>query len=293
MSHTEPTHRSPLQISLARLRRNRLAMACLVALTVVAAACVAGPWFTRADYEEMSYSEPYASPSAEHWFGTDYSGRDVFVRCLVGGRISLAIGLVGTFVSVVIGVTYGAVAGYAGGRTDNVMMRAVDVLYGLPYLLFVGLVMAMLGDYLTPMTRMLALFAALGAVQWLTMARIVRGEVIALREKEFVEAARATGAGPVRILARHILPNLVGIVIVYATLTVPAIMLQEAFLSFLGLGVKEPLPSWGSLIQEGKDAMEFCPHLLLLPGGIFAAVLFALNFIGDGIRDAFDPQLRV
>ena len=292
MSLAEQSHKSPLRISLARLLRNRLAIVCLVVVIVFAAACIAGPWVLNANYADPSYTEIQQGPSGEHWFGTDSLGRDLFVRCLIGGRISLAVGLIGMLVSVLIGVSYGAVAGYLGGRTDSVMMRFVDVLYGLPFLLLVVLIMTALGRDITPVQRIVAMFVALGAVQWLTMARIVRGEVAALKEKEFVEAARATGAGWVRIVARHILPNIAGIVIVYATLTVPAIMLQEAFLSFLGLGVQQPLPSWGSLIRDGAAAMESYPRLVIFPGVMFTAVLFALNFIGDGLRDAFDPQMR-
>jgi len=297
MSPAEQSHKSPFRISLGRLMRNKLALACLAVVTVFAAACVAGPWLLEwlleVDYEEPSYAEMYQGPSGGHWFGTDSLGRDLFVRCLIGGRISLAVGLVGTLVSVLIGVSYGAVSGYLGGRIDGLMMRFVDVLYGLPFLLFVVLIMAALGRDITPAQRIVAMFVALGAVQWLTMARIVRGEVVALKEKEFVEAARATGAGWVRIVAWHIVPNLAGVVIVYASLTVPAIMLQEAFLSFLGLGVQQPMPSWGSLIHEGADAMQSYPRLVIFPGAMFTLVLFALNFIGDGLRDAFDPQMRV
>ncbi len=282
--------RSPLAIALRRFARNRLALVCLALVVFFTGACILGPWLLGADYAAQALERRYAAPSASNWFGTDSLGRDLLVRCLVGGRISLAVGIVGTFVSVVIGVAYGAVAGYAGGRTDDLMMRFVDVLYGLPYLLFVVLIMAFLGQDITPAERIIAMFVALGAVQWLMMARIVRGEVVALREREFVEAARAAGAGPARIVFRHIVPNLAGVVIVYATLSVPAIMLQEAFLSFLGLGVQRPLPSWGSLIRDGAAAMQSYPRLLLLPGGMFTAVLFALNFIGDGLRDAFDPQ---
>jgi oligopeptide transport system permease protein len=284
--------RSPLRISLRRFRRNTLALVCLAVVGLFAAACVVGPWLMEADYAEGDPADQYEEPSAEHWFGRDQNGRDLLVRCLVGGRISLAVGVVGTLVSVVIGVAYGSVAGYAGGRTDRAMMRFVDVLYSLPYILFVVLIMAMLGRDITPGQRIVAMFVALGAVQWLTMARIVRGEVVALKEKDFVEAARATGAGWRRIVFRHIVPNLAGVVIVYATLTVPMIMLQEAFLSFLGLGVQKPLPSWGSLIRMGADAMRAYPRLLIFPGLMFTTVLFALNFIGDGLRDAFDPQMQ-
>jgi oligopeptide transport system permease protein len=285
-------HPSPFRLSLRRFARNRLAMTCLAVLTVFTLACVAGPWMLRAGYADQQLEKQRQAPSAEHWFGTDGLGRDLLARCLVGGRVSLAVGLVGTLVSVIIGVAYGAIAGYKGGRTDNLMMRCVDVLYGLPYILFVVLIMAMMGRDISPTQRIIAMFIALGAVQWLTMARIVRGEVVALRERAFVEAARAAGARHGRILFRHIVPNLAGVVIVYTSLTVPQIMLQEAFLSFLGLGVQQPLPSWGSLIRDGAEVIGDTWWLVVLPGGMFTTVLFALNFIGDGLRDAFDPQMR-
>ena len=295
MSSGSQGHKSPLRISCGRFVRNKLAIACLGLVVFFAAACVAGPWVLRPTYAEQHLELRYGGPSRAHWFGTDSLGRDLLVRCLVGGRISLAVGLVGTLVSVVIGVGYGAIAGYAGGRTDGLMMRFVDVLYGLPYLLFVVLIMAMLGRDVSPTQRIASMFIALGAVQWLTMARIVRGEVVALKEKEFVEAARATGAGWARIVFRHLVPNILGVVIVYSTLNVPTIMLQEAFLSFLGLGVQQPLPSWGSLIRDaaGVGVMQAYPLLIIFPGVMFTLVLFALNFVGDGLRDAFDPQMQV
>ncbi len=292
MSAKAAQHKSPLRISLGRFMRNELALACMAVVLLFAAACIVGPWLLKADHAEQFLEKGFQAPSARNWLGTDALGRDLLVRCLMGGRISLAVGLVGTLVSVVIGVAYGATAGYLGGRTDSLMMRFVDVLYGLPYMLFVVLIMAVLGRDIAPAQRILAMFIALGAVQWLTMARIVRGEVVALKEKEFVEAARATGARWFRIVFRHIIPNLAGVVTVYATLTVPAIMLQEAFLSFLGLGVQPPLPSWGSLIRDGAEVMGHYTWLLVFPGAMFTIVLFALNFIGDGLRDAFDPQMQ-
>lgn len=284
---------SPLRISLRRFRRNKMALGCVALLGAFTIACVVGPWVARVTYSELDTAHGFQRPSPRHWVGTDQYGRDVLVRALVGGRISLAVGLVGTLVSVVIGVGYGAVAGYCGGWVDSAMMRLVDVLYGLPYMLFVVLIMACLGTRVGAAERILAMFVALGAVQWLTTAIIVRGEVRALREKEFVEAARAAGARHGRILFRHILPNLAGVVIVYSTLTVPQVMLQEAFLSFLGLGVPQPMPSWGALICDGAAVLETQPHLVLFPGAMFTAVLFALNFVGDGLRDALDPQMRV
>jgi oligopeptide transport system permease protein len=267
-------------------------MVCLALVVVFAGACIVGPWFSSHTFDEQHLVRRYRPPSGANWFGTDNVGRDVLVRCLVGGRISLAVGLVGTVVSVLIGVSYGAIAGYFR-RLDGPMMRVVDVLYGLPYMLFVVLIMTVIGQNVSPGRRIVAMFVALGAVQWLTMARIVRGQVVALREKEFIEAARAVGARWPRIIFRHVVPNLLGVVIVYATLNVPAIMLQEAFLSFLGLGVQPPLPSWGSMIRDGADVMELGYRwLILFPGAMFTLVLFALNFVGDGLRDALDPQMR-
>jgi oligopeptide transport system permease protein len=218
--------------------------------------------------------------------GTDLLGRDMLARVIYGGRISILVGIVGTFVSLVIGVTYGALSAYAGGKVDEAMMRGVDVLYSLPYIFLVILL-------LTVFTKsLLLLFIALGAVQWLTMARIVRGQVLSLKHQNFVEAARALGASDLRIIFGHIVPNTLGPVIVYTTLTIPAIILQEAFLSFLGLGVQPPDASWGVLVAEGAQMLAFFPWLTLFPGVALALTLFAFNFLGDGLRDALDPQDR-
>ncbi|HQL94540.1 MAG TPA: ABC transporter permease, partial [Candidatus Hydrogenedentes bacterium] len=221
---------------------------------------------------------------AGHWLGTDPLGRDLLARLLQGGRVSLLIGLSATAVSLLIGVLYGGVSGFAGGRADALMMRVVDILYALPYTVFVIILMVFFGR------NFIFLFLAIGAVEWLTMARIVRGQVLSLREREFVEAARALGLGRARILVRHILPNTLGPVIIYATLTVPRVMLLEATLSFLGLGVQPPMSSWGLLIKEGVETMEEYPWLLLFPSIAFSATLFALNALGDGLRDALDPR---
>jgi oligopeptide transport system permease protein len=225
-------------------------------------------------------------PSWEHPFGTDLLGRDLLARVLHGGRISILVGLVATFVSFVVGVTYGAAAGYFGGRADHVMMRFVDVLYSLPYMFLVILLMVYFSRSLW------MLFAALGLVQWLTMARIVRGQVLSLKAQEFVEAARSLGAGAGTIIFRHLVPNALGPIIVYATLTVPAVMLQEAFLSFLGLGVQPPQASWGTLVNDGAGVIAFFPWMVIFPGVALALTLFCLNFLGDGLRDALDPHLR-
>lgn len=223
---------------------------------------------------------------SNHWFGTDALGRDLFARTLAGGRVSLAVGLAATLVSLVIGIGYGALSGYIGGRVDDAMMRVVDILYAMPFMFFVILLMVFFGR------DILLVFIAVGAVNWLDMARIVRGQTLSLKEKEFVLAARALGLSTFAIITRHILPNVLGIVIVYTTLTVPQVILVESFLSFLGLGVQEPATSWGALVNEGAREMEMSPWALLIPAGFLAATLFCLNFIGDGLRDALDPKDR-
>jgi len=268
-----------------RLRRNRAAVAAAVALTVIACAALLAPWLPGlADPTLQNLKLGAAPPSAAHWFGTDELGRDLFSRVLWGGRISLLVGLIGTLVSLCIGVTYGAVAGYAGGRTDDVMMRVVDVLYSLPYIFLVILLLVFFSR------SVVMLFVALGLVQWLTMARIVRGQVLSLRAREFVEAARALGATDAGIVFRHVIPNTLGPVIVYATLTVPAVILQEAFLSFLGLGVQPPSASWGTLVADGARVMALFPWLVVFPGAALSLTLLCFNFLGDGLRDALDPQ---
>ncbi len=221
-----------------------------------------------------------------HYIGTDQLGRDLLTRTVYGARISLAVGFLATLVSFLIGVTWGATAGFIGGKVDNVMMRIVDIMYGLPFMFLVILLMVVFGQ------KIFLLFLALGAIQWLTMARIVRGQVISLKNQEFVEAAETIGVSPIGIIFKHLIPNALGPIIVYATLTVPAVMLEEAFLSFLGLGVQAPQTSWGALISEGRQLMETAPWLILYPGGALAVTLLSLNFLGDGLRDALDPQLR-
>lgn len=256
------------------------------------------------DPDQLS-DDQFQPPSPRHWFGTDVHGRDVFSRVLYGAQISLLVGVVGAGVSLVIGVLWGSIAGYAGGRTDSLMMRFVDILYSLPSIIFVIVLITTLegllkqwltaigSDALGGFARLLFLFVGLGAVSWLTMARIVRGQVLSLRSRSFVEASRSLGAGPLRILARHIIPNIFGVVIVYLALTVPAIILYESFLSYLGLGIQPPMASWGSLIAEGAGQMNpirIYWWLIVFPGGVLVSTLLALNFLGDGLRDAWDVR---
>ncbi|MDB3957533.1 ABC transporter permease [Opitutales bacterium] len=267
-----------------RLRANRMAMISLFILIGITTVSFIGPLISPYAYDQQNLDRVFEGPGKDHIFGTDNLGRDLFARTTYGGRISLAVGLLATLVSLVIGVSYGMFSGYTGGRVDAWMMRAVDVLYALPFTIFVILLMVMFGR------NFLLLFLAIGAVEWLTMARITRAQTMNLKRSEFVEAARALGYSHGRILFRHILPNLIGPIIIYATLTVPAVMLLEAVLSFLGLGVQAPMSSWGSLIKEGAEKMDAAPWLLFFPGMFFCLSLFALNFLGDGLRDALDPK---
>jgi oligopeptide transport system permease protein len=275
---------SPWRDAWRRLQHNRLAVAGGVTLLLLAAACVLGPLLSPFGYAEQDLNNTFAAPGSVHWLGTDQLGRDLLVRVLQGGRISLGVGLCATFVALTIGVVYGAVAGYLGGRTDAVMMRLVDIMYALPFTIFVILLMVFLGR------NIVLLFVAIGAVEWLTMARIVRGQVMSLKKMEFIEAARSLGYSHSRIIFRHLLPNALGPIIVYTTLTIPAVMLLEAFLSFLGLGVQPPMSSWGTLIKDGAEKMEEYWWLLVFPGALFSLTLFSLNFLGDGLRDALDVR---
>ena len=270
-----------------RLRRNRVAVGAAFFLAAIAALSFGARWIPGLpDPAAQDLALGATAPSAAHWFGTDDLGRDLLARVIHGGRISLMVGLVATLVSIVIGVTWGAVAGYRGGRVDDAMMRVVDVLYSLPYIFLVILLLVFFSRSL------LMLFVALGLVQWLTMARIVRGQVLSLKAQTFVEAARALGASDAAIVFRHIVPNTLGPVIVYTTLTVPAVILQEAFLSFLGLGVQPPAASWGTLVSDGAHTIALFPWLVVFPSAVLSLTLLCFNFLGDGLRDALDPQDR-
>ncbi len=275
---------SPWQDAGRRLARNRLALAGLVILSVLSLACIVGPFLSPYGYEDQDLTLVASPPSARHWLGTDSLGRDLLTRIFDGGRVSILVGLTATAVSLVIGVLYGAVSGFFGGKLDALMMRIVDIMYALPFTVFVILLMVFFGR------QFILLFVAIGAVEWLTMARIVRGQVQALKHQEFIEAAEALGLPQWRIIWRHMLPNVLGVILVYATLTVPEVMLLEAFLSFLGLGVQPPMSSWGVLINDGANRMEESPWLLIAPALALALTLFSLNFLGDGLRDALDPR---
>ena len=270
-----------------RLLANKAAIAGAIVLTLMAVIAFIGPVFWPHAYDHQYQNQLSIAPTLEsmHWLGTDIYGRDMVARILVGLQISLAVGFIATFVSLVIGVTWGAIAGFAGGRVDQYMTRFVDVLYAVPFIFFVILVTVVFGR------QLFLIFLAIGAVEWMTMARIVRGQTLALKQKEFVEAARAAGVKPFGIILRHILPNLIGPVAVYVTLTMPIVILQESFLSFIGLGVNEPLTSLGQLISAGQKEFAY-PWLLFAPATVMVVTLFSLNFIGDGLRDAFDPKDR-
>jgi oligopeptide transport system permease protein len=271
-----------------RLRSNPGAMAAVLVIACIVALTLFGPWVNPNGSEELDWSHVASQPAwaGAHWFGTDRLGRDLFARTLEGTRVSLTVGLVASAVSLLVGIGYGAVAGYIGGRTDHVMMRGIEILSGLPLIFFVIFLTVIFGrsEHL--------LFVSIGAVGWLTMARIVRGQTLSIRHREFIEAAVASGAGTARIIVKHVIPNLIGPVIVYATLTVPQIIMFESFLSFLGLGIQEPHASLGTLIAEGAGEMEAAPWILLVPGGLLAMLLLSLNIFGDGLRDALDAKER-
>jgi oligopeptide transport system permease protein len=293
-----PQGRSLWQDAQRRLLRNRAAVAAIILLIIVALMAIFAPLLSPYSYQDIDYTKIACAPDwwpgeeltcragGAHWLGTDAIGRDLFVRILYGARVSLAVGLVATLVSLLIGVLYGAIAGYAGGRIDDAMMRLVDILYSLPFIFFVIILMVIFNR------NFILLFVAIGAVEWLTMARIVRGQTLSIKQKEFIEAARAAGLRSIDIILKHVIPNTVGIVVIYVTLTIPGVILAESFLSFLGLGIREPLTSWGVLISDGAGAMEQAPWILLFPALFMAVTLFCFNFVGDGLRDAFDPKDR-
>jgi oligopeptide transport system permease protein len=280
--------RSLRQDAVARLWRNKAAVTSLFLLSALVLVALFGPLFIPFNYEDPDWAAFRSPPSLTdgHYFGTDQNGRDMLARTLYGTRVSLAVALVATLVSVLIGVTYGAVAGYLGGRADQAMMRFVDIMYALPYILFVILLMVIFGR------NVYLLFAAIGALEWLTMARIVRGQTLSIKQREYIEAARASGVSSAGIIFRHVIPNLTGSVVIYAALTVPEIVATESFLSFLGFGVQEPLTSLGTLIADGANVMEVLPWLLWIPAAFLVLLLMSLLFIGDGLRDAFDPRER-
>src|SRR6266850_3722389 len=299
MEHAQAVKgRSLLADARRRLFRNKAAVASMVLLAVIALMALFAPYLSPYSFSDQDYSVISCAPSwwpgemvrcragGAHWFGTDIVGRDLFVRVLYGARVSLAVGIVATFVSLMIGVLYGATAGFIGGRVDAIMMRTVDILYSLPFIFFVIILMVTFNQ------NFILLFVAIGAVSWLTMARIVRGQTLSAKQKEYVEAARAGGVGPFGIIVRHVVPNVVGPVIVYVTLTIPGVILAESFLSFLGLGIREPYTSWGVLISEGAQQIETAPWALVFPGSFMTLTLFCFNFIGDGLRDALDPKDR-
>ncbi|MEM8546589.1 MAG: ABC transporter permease subunit [Pseudomonadota bacterium] len=271
---------------LKAMTRSLFPTVCLIVLAVVIAAVVLGPWLSSHDYYQMNPDAKLLPPSfsSGHWFGTDDLGRDLFVRTMQGGQLSLLIGVVATLISMIVGVAWGATAGYLGGRVDHVMMRIVDVLYAVPFLFFVILLTVLFER------NIVLIFVAIGAVNWLDMARIVRGQTLALAQRDYVTAAQVAGAGNLRIIVRHVVPNLAGIVVVYAALSIPQVILVESFLSFLGLGVQEPLPSWGGLVESGMSVLYVAPWVLLWPATLLAVTLVTLNFVGDALRDALDPQ---
>jgi oligopeptide transport system permease protein len=272
----------------ARFLANRSAVVGLVLLALIVGFSLFAPLLSPHDMEETYWESIQIGPTFEnaHWFGTDANGRDLFVRIAAGGRISLAIGLITALTSLLIGVVYGAVAGYVGGRADEWMMRIVDVLYALPLIFFIIILVTVFGR------NILLVFLAIGCIEWLTIARIVRGQTIAVKETEYIEAARSLGVPFGRMVLRHVVPNVLGPVIVFSTLLIPTVILVESFLSFLGLGVQEPSTSWGLLISQGTATLDTAPWLLLIPAGFLAATMFAFNFIGDGLRDALDPRAR-
>lgn len=271
-----------------RFTHNKAAVVGFIVLTLITLICFGAPYLGLRDQEDINWDMISVGPdfAQGYFFGTDQNGRDLFVRTLYGGQVSLIVGAVATLVSLVIGTLWGATAGFVGGRVDNVMMRIVDILYSIPFVFFVILLTVVFGR------NMVLIYVAIGCVSWLDMARIVRGQTISIRRKEFIEAAHASGVSNWRIITRHIIPNCLGPVVVYMTLTVPAVILTESFLSYLGMGVQEPNSSWGTLISEGAKSMDIAPWAVVFPSMVMVVTLLALNFVGDGLRDALDPKDR-
>ncbi|ASI91355.1 MULTISPECIES: oligopeptide ABC transporter permease OppC [Vibrio] len=278
--------RSLWQDARIRFMRNKAAMVSLFILTLMTLAVIFLPMFAQYAFDDTDWYAMHAAPSAEHWFGTDSLGRDLYVRTLMGGRISLMVGVLGAFVAVLIGTLYGATSGFIGGRVDRVMMRVLEILYAVPFMFLVIVLVTFFGR------NIVLIFVAIGAIAWLDMARIVRGQTLSLRSKEFIEAAHVSGVSNWKIITRHIVPNVLGIVAVYSTLLIPSMILTESFLSFLGLGVQEPMTSWGALLQEGSQTMEVAIWQLVFPAIFMVVTLFCFNYVGDGLRDALDPKDR-
>jgi oligopeptide transport system permease protein len=280
--------RSPWADARARFVRNKAAVASLVILLLIGLVCIVGPSLLPYDFDTADWDAMKLPPTLKnmHWWGTDESGRDLLVRCLIGGRISLMVGLLATLCSVAVGIAWGATAGFIGGKVDNFMMRIVDMMYAIPYLLIAILLVTILGR------EFYLVVLAITAFSWMDMARVVRGQTLSLRSMEFIEAARSIGVPTRRIIFSHIVPNLLGVVVIYTTVTVPSVILTESVLSFLGLGIQEPMTSWGVLIEDGTKVMEGAPWMLLFPGALLSITLYCFNFIGDGLRDALDPKQR-
>ncbi|MCP3699003.1 MAG: oligopeptide ABC transporter permease OppC [Aliivibrio sp.] len=278
--------RSLWQDARLRFMRNKAAMISLCVLTVMTLAVIFLPMFSQYAYDDTDWYALHEAPSAAHLFGTDSLGRDLFVRTLVGGRISLMVGILGAFVAVLIGTLYGATSGFVGGKVDRIMMRFIEILYAVPFMFLVIVLVTFFGR------NIVLIFVAIGAIAWLDMARIVRGQTLSLRSKEFIEAAHVCGVSKWGIITRHIVPNVLGIVAVYSTLLIPSMILTESFLSFLGLGVQEPMTSWGALLQEGSQTMEVAIWQLTFPALFMVVTLFCFNYVGDGLRDALDPKDR-
>ncbi|MFT7682269.1 MAG: oligopeptide transport system permease protein [Moritella dasanensis] len=278
--------RSLWQDARIRFMRNKAAMVSLFILFLITLSVIFVPMFSQYAFDDTDWYAMHAPPSADHWFGTDSLGRDLLVRTFIGGRISMMVGVMGAFVAVLIGTLYGAASGFIGGKTDRVMMRILEILYAIPFMFLVIVLVTFFGR------DIILIFIAIGAIAWLDMARIVRGQTLSLRGKEFIEAAHVCGVSKWGIITRHIVPNVLGIVAVYSTLLIPSMILTESFLSFLGLGVQEPMTSWGALLQEGAQTMEIAIWQLGFPALFMVVTLFCFNYVGDGLRDALDPKDR-